>query len=80
MNSLKQLKAFFLAWAIETSLGCTVFVLIFGNVFYPIYKGINTSGWDTYSLLLFGFLGMVALAAFLIRVIESAKQNYRPLI
>lgn len=73
-------KARFMAWAIETALGCSIFVIIFGNVFYPIFLGVSTSGWDTYSVLLWGFLGMVALAAFMIRVLESAKQGYRPLI
>ena len=36
------LKANFLAWALETALGCTMFVLIFANLFYPIYKAVSS--------------------------------------
>jgi hypothetical protein len=71
-----ELKARFMAWAIETVLGATLFVIIFGNVFYPIYLGISTSGWDTYSVFLWGFIGLISLAAFAIRVIDSAKRGY----
>lgn len=77
--SEKPLRANFLAWALETALGSTVFIIIFGKVFYPIFMSTSTAGWDEYSLLLWGFLGMTALAAFMIRVIDSAKRGYQPL-
>lgn len=73
-------RAHFMAWAIETALGFLIFVVIFGQVAYPLYLGVSTSGWDTYTVLLWGFLGLVAVAAFLIRVIDSAKRGFEPLI
>jgi hypothetical protein len=78
--SLETLKASFLAWALETAIGCTVFIIIFGNVFYPIYQGVSTGTWDQYSVLLWGFIGLVTLAAFMIRVIDSAKRGYTSLV
>jgi hypothetical protein len=75
-----SLRAYFLAWAIETALGFMVFVTIFGQVAYPLYVGVNTGDFDQYSLMLWGFLGFVTIAAFLIRVVDTAKEGYRSLI
>jgi hypothetical protein len=76
----KPKRAYFLAWAIETALGFLIFVVMFGNVAMPMYNSVSTAGWDPYAILLWGFLAMVALAAFLIRVINAAKAGYQPLI
>jgi hypothetical protein len=75
-----SLRARFLAWAIETALGFTVFVMIFGNVAAPLFLGVSTATWDPYSILLWGFMMMVCIAAFMIRVVESAKNNFSSLI
>jgi fatty-acid desaturase len=77
---IKDLRAFILVWAIETALGFLMFAVMFGQVAAPIFMGVSTSGWDQYSILLWGFMMMIVIAAFLIRVIESAKNNFSSLI
>ena len=73
-------RAHFLAWAIETVLGIMFFIILFGQVAYPLYEDVSTSGWDEYTVLLWGFIMFICLAAFTIRVIQSAKAGYVPLI
>jgi len=71
-------KAHFLAWAIETILGIMFFIILYGQIAYPLYLDVSTTGWDEYSLLMWGFMMFIALAAFVIRVIQSAKAGYEP--
>jgi hypothetical protein len=68
-----------LAWAIETLLGVMFFIILFGQIAYPMYLDITTSGWDSYTVLMWGFVMFIVLAAFLIRVIHTARNNFEPL-
>lgn len=75
-RKMKGATARFLMWVMETVFGFLMFAIMFGNVVMPQWLAISTSGWDSYSILLWGFLPMIALAAFTMRVIDSAKMGY----
>lgn len=75
----KPLRAHFIEWAIETALGFLFFVVMFGNVAAPQFLAVNTAGWDPYSALMWGFVMLVTIGAFMMRVIRSAKENFSPL-
>jgi fatty-acid desaturase len=75
---IKSLRARFLAWALETALGFMMFVVVFGTVAAPLFLGVSTAGWDPYAAMLWGFMMMVCIIAFMIRVINSAKAGYQP--
>lgn len=71
-------RANFLLWVLETIIGFMLWVILFGQVAVPLYLGISTTGWDTYTALLWSFLMFIVLAAFVARVFESAKRGYAP--
>ena len=78
INEEMTKRAYFLLWVLETVIGSMIWVIMFGQVFMPLYLGVSTGTWDTYSALLWGFIAFIVLAAFVARVFEAAKRGYAP--
>lgn len=66
----------FVGWILETVIGFMLFVVLFGSVGYKLYSQVDTSSFDQYTLMFWGFLGMIVLVAFFMRVVKSAQENY----
>ena len=63
----------------ETAIGSLIFIIIFGQIVMPQWIAISTSGWGTYTGLLWAIVPLVVLASFIIGVVDAAKGGYRSL-
>lgn len=69
-------RAYFIAWVTETAIGTLLFALLFGNIAMPQILAVVTSGWDTYSIIIWGVVPLICIAGFIVRVIRSAQSGF----
>jgi len=72
----ETIRAYFIAWVVESSVGFLIFAILFGTVAMPQFNAVSTAGWGTYAPLLWALLPLMCIAAFLIRVVQSARAGY----
>ena len=66
-----------IGWAMESALGFFIWAILFGKVVMPQWLAIATSGWDAYSALLWGFVPLISIAAYIMYVVDQARAGYR---
>lgn len=69
-------RAYFIAWVVESAIGLLIFAVLFGTVAMPQFLSVSTSGWGTYAPLLWTLIPLACIAAYLVRIINSAKAGY----
>lgn len=70
------MRAYFIAWVTETAVGTLLFAIMFGQIAMPQLLAVVTSGWDTYSIIIWGVVPMICIAGFIVRVIRSAQSGF----
>jgi hypothetical protein len=66
-----------IGWAMESALGFFIWAILFGKVVMPQWLAVSVSGWDTYSALLWGFVPLISIAAYIMYVVDNARAGYR---
>ena len=66
-----------IGWAVESGIGLLLWAVIFGEVVYPQWLLVSTAGWNVYAIVLWGIIPFVALAAFILRMIDTAKAGWQ---
>jgi hypothetical protein len=69
-------RAYFIAWVVETAIGSLLFFVLFGTVAMPQFYAVSTSGWTTYSVVLWVLIPLICIGGFIVRVIRSAQSGY----
>jgi len=65
---------------IELGIGSLVGAIIIGKVAIPQLVAVSTSGWDAYSILLWGIMPMIIVAAMMMAIIYHVKYGAWPSI
>lgn len=73
---LETVRAYFIAWAVESAIGLLIFSILFGTVAMPQFLAVSTAGWGTYAPLLWALIPLCCIAAYVVRIIQSAKAGY----
>lgn len=77
MKCTHKLKARDLLGAImDIALGVLFAAIMLGKVALPTFYAVATSGFDAYTLLLWGLLPLIAVAAVLVACYNRAKYAY----
>ena len=65
-----------IGWTVEAGIALLLWAVIFGQVVYPQWVAVSTSGWNTYAVILWGITPFVALAALILRLVDTAKAGW----
>ncbi len=63
---------------IEIGLSLLIGAVILGKTALPTFYAIATTGWDTYTILLWGLLPLVAVCGFMMAIIYHVKYQAWP--
>ena len=70
------LRANLIGTVMDIAIGTLLAAVIVGRVSLPTLVSVSTSGWDTYTVLLWGIFPLVVVAALLTAVYNRAKYAY----
>ena len=73
---LKKQRAYFISWIVESAVGLLIFAIMFGTIGMPIFLEVSTEGWGTYPPLLWAVIPLICIAAYIVRMIDSAKHDW----
>lgn len=70
------LRANLIGTVMDIAIGTLLAAVIIGRVSLPAIMAVTTEGWDIYSVLLWGLLPLVVVAALLTAIYNRAKFAY----
>lgn len=65
-----------IGWSVEAGIALLLWSVIFGQVVYPQWIAVTTTGWNAYAIILWGITPFVALAALILRLVDTAKAGW----
>jgi hypothetical protein len=77
-EKVKKLKARLIDTVIELGIGVLVGAIILGKVAIPQLVAVTTVGWDAYSVLLWGVMPLIVVAAMMMAIIYHVKYGAWP--
>jgi hypothetical protein len=64
-------------WAVESAVALILWAVLFGNVVYPQWLAVSTSGWNLYAVSIWVLIPFFALAALILRLIDTARAGWQ---
>ena len=71
-------KARFVDVILELGIGCLLAAIIIGKVAMPQIVAVSTTGWDPYTILVWGVFPLVVVSAMLMAIIYHVKYGAWP--
>ena len=77
-EKVKGMKARLIDTVIELGIGVLIDAIIVGKVAIPQLVSVSTSGWDAYSVLVWGVMPLIVVAAMAMAIIYHVKYGAWP--
>jgi hypothetical protein len=75
-NAVKAARAYDLAkTALELGIAMVIIAVVIGQVALPIFFGVNTSGYDATTKLIWPFLAVLTIVGLLIIILKRAQSS-----